>query len=190
MADKEKKLKEKLLELVNGVADDDDVNGADVFSLLSGLTDAGTDGIINEIKRTVAADEEESSMTEAQVKADSAYAAIGKRAPAPFSGEKALDYRKRVLETIQSLTPKFREVNIRGVADSATLSVLEDQIYQAAAHNVSDALNNTRGYLHKQIRTDDAGRRIIEFRGDPNVWLNAFKIPPLYAQKFNTGGVR
>ncbi|WP_234262572.1 NUDIX hydrolase [Klebsiella aerogenes] len=190
MPDNDKKLKEKLLELVNSVADTDDVTGADVLSLLSGLVDANPADGNRMPQRTVAADEDESSMAEAQTKADSAYAAIGKRAPPPFSGEKAMGYRKRVLEAIQSLTPKYREVNIRAVADSATLSVLEDQIYQAAARTVSDAMNNTKGYLHKQIRTDDAGRRIVEYRGDPNAWLNQFKFPAHRVAKFNTGGFR
>ncbi|MGP0902093.1 NUDIX hydrolase [Serratia sp. CY76391] len=138
-----------------------------------------------------AAEEKErndAAMTEAQVKADSAYNAVGKRAPEPFSGEKALDYRKRALISMQKHSPSHADVNIRAIADSATLSVLEEAIYGAARKTIAEEMNNTQGQLHKRVRSDEAGRSITEYQGDPNVWLSAFKTPARVLSKINTQG--
>ena len=99
-----------------------------------------------------------------------------------------MDYRKRALIGLQRLAKDFSEVNIRSISDSATLNVLEDQIYKAAKADVDWAMDNTPGYLHKTVRMDEAGRRITEYVGDPNVWLSAFKTPPRRVAKFHTQG--
>lgn len=130
----------------------------------------------------------DTDMTDARVKADSAYTACGKQAPSPFSGEKALDYRKRVLLGMQKHSEKHKEVNIRAIADSATLSVLEEAIYGEARKSIENEMNNTLGQLHKRVRMDEAGRRITEYQGDPNVWLAAFKTPGRRLAKINTQG--
>ncbi|ECI5354366.1 DUF2213 domain-containing protein [Salmonella enterica subsp. enterica] len=130
------------------------------------------------------------ALTEAQAKADSAYSACGKKAPAPFAGEKAMDYRKRVLDAMKQHSERFKTADIRAIADSVVLAGMEDIIYADARKAVEDEIASTKGVLVPRIRNDDAGRRIVEFRGDPNAWLNTFKIPPQYAQKFNTGSAR
>lgn len=128
------------------------------------------------------------AMSEAQAKADSAYVSVGQRAPEPFSGEKALDFRKRALIAMQKHSPTHKDVNIRAIADAATLSVLEDAIYGAARKNINDEMSSTQGQLHKRVRSDSAGRKITEFVGDPNVWLAAFKTPPFRIAKINSQG--
>lgn len=130
----------------------------------------------------------DSALAEAQAKADSAFSACGKNAPAPFSGENALDYRKRVLIAMQKHSPAHKDVNIRAIADSATLAVLEDAIFSAARQSIEKEMMSTQGQLHKRIRNDEAGRRITEYQGDPNVWLSAFKIPGRRLAKINTQG--
>lgn len=130
----------------------------------------------------------DSALAEAQAKADSAFSACGKNAPAPFSGENALDYRKRALIAMQKHSPAHKDVNIRAIADSATLAVLEDAIFSAARQSIEKEMMSTQGQLHKRIRNDEAGRRITEYQGDPNVWLSAFKIPGRRLAKINTQG--
>ncbi|WP_336284210.1 NUDIX hydrolase [Citrobacter arsenatis] len=132
----------------------------------------------------------DSALTAAQVRADSAYTAIGKKAPAPFSGEKAMDYRKRVLEAMQQHSERFKDADIRAIADSVVLAGIEDIIYADARKAVETEMSNTKGVLYERIRNDAAGRRIVEFRGDPNSWMSAFKTPPKFAHKFNTGVAR
>lgn len=128
------------------------------------------------------------AMGEAQSRADSAFSAVGKRAPEPFSGEKALDFRKRALATMQKHSPKHADVNIRAIADAATLSVLEEAIYSEARKAIENEVNNTQGQMHKRVRSDEAGRRITEYFGDPNVWLSTFKTPGRVLEKINTLG--
>lgn len=130
----------------------------------------------------------DSALAEAQAKADSAFSACGKNAPAPFSGENALGYRKRALIAMQKHSPAHKDVNIRAIADSATLAVLEDAIFSAARQSIEKEMMSTQGQLHKRIRNDEAGRRITEYQGDPNVWLSAFKIPGRRLAKINTQG--
>lgn len=130
----------------------------------------------------------DSALAEAQAKADSAFSACGKNAPAPFSGENALDYRKRALIAMQKHSPAHKDVNIRAIADSATLAVLEDAIFSAARQSIEKEMMSTQGQLHKRIRNDEAGRRITEYQGDPNVWLSVFKIPGRRLAKINTQG--
>lgn len=130
----------------------------------------------------------DSALAEAQAKADSAFSACGKNAPAPFSGENALDYRKRALMAMQKHSPAHKDVNIRAIADSATLAVLEDAIFSAARQTIEKEMTSTLGQLHKRVRSDEAGRRITEYQGDPNVWLATFKTPGRRLAKINTQG--
>lgn len=133
---------------------------------------------------------EDSAMTDARVRCDSAYTACGKHAPEPFSGEKSIDYRKRALIALQKYSPDNKDVNIRAISDAAVLNVLEKAIYGDARKSIEDEMKNVKGHLNQRIRNDDAGRRIVEYMGDPNAWLSAFKTPPQFAGNFNTSGSR
>lgn len=181
-------LKAKLLEVLEALATSQGVTPQQILSTLNEMPPEDLskvdDGKPN--SRTAAADEDQNAMSEAQAKADSAYRGVGRNAPEPFSGEKAMDYRKRALIGLQSLAKDYGGVNIRSVSDSATLSVLEEQIYRAAREGVDWAIENTPGYLHKTIRMDGAGRHITYWHGDPNTWLAAFKTPPRRVARFNT----
>ncbi|HBI9852420.1 TPA: NUDIX hydrolase [Escherichia coli] len=184
-------LRLKLMEVVNALSESQGSTPQEIIEILNAIptqdfTKADED---NANQNIVASVEDESSLAEAQAKADSAYSNMGRRAPAPFAGEKSMDYRKRALIGAQKLAKKFSDVDIRSVSDSATLAVLEDQIYQAAKDSVQWAVENTPGYLRKTVRMDEAGRRITEYQGDPNNWLSAFKIPPRRLVKINTASL-
>ncbi|HEI2929473.1 TPA: NUDIX hydrolase [Escherichia coli] len=184
-------LRLKLMEVVNALSESQGSTPQEIIEMLNAIpaqdfTKADED---NANQNIVASVEDESSLAEAQAKADSAYSNMGRRAPAPFAGEKSMDYRKRALIGAQKLAKKFSDVDIRSVSDSATLAVLEDQIYQAAKDSVQWAVENTPGYLRKTVRMDEAGRRITEYQGDPNNWLSAFKIPPRRLVKINTASL-
>lgn len=184
-------LRLKLMEVVNALSESQGSTPQEIIEMLNAIpaqdfTKADED---NANQNIVASVEDESSLAEAQAKADSAYSNMGRRAPAPFAGEKSMDYRKRALIGAQKLAKKFSDVDIRSVSDSATLAVLEDQIYQAAKDSVQWAVENTPGYLRKTVRMDEAGRRITEYQGDPNNWLSAFKIPPRRLVKINVASL-
>lgn len=184
-------LRLKLMEVVNALSESQGSTPQEIIEILNAIpaqdfTKADED---NANQNIVASVEDESSLAEAQAKADSAYSNMGRRAPAPFAGEKSMDYRKRALIGAQKLAKKFSDVDIRSVSDSATLAVLEDQIYQAAKDSVQWAVENTPGYLRKTVRMDEAGRRITEYQGDPNNWPSAFKIPPRRLVKINVASL-
>lgn len=184
-------LRLKLMGVVNALSESQGSTPQEIIEILNAIpaqdfTKADED---DANKNIVASVEDESSLAEAQAKADSAYSNMGRRAPAPFAGEKSMDYRKRALIGAQKLAKKFSDVDIRSVSDSATLAVLEDQIYQAAKDSVQWAVENTPGYLRKTVRMDEAGRRITEYQGDPNNWLSAFKIPPRRLVKINVASL-
>ncbi|HGW6106103.1 TPA: NUDIX hydrolase [Citrobacter werkmanii] len=179
-------LKAKLLEVVEALATSQGVTPQQILSTLNDLPPEDLSKVDDgKPSQRTAADEDQKLMVDAQVKADSAYTAVGRKAPQPFSGEKAMDYRKRALIGLQRLAKDFSEVNIRSISDSATLNVLEDQIYKAAKADVDWAMDNTPGYLHKTVRMDEAGRRITMWHGDPNAWLSAFKSPPRRLVRIN-----
>jgi len=184
-------LRLKLMEVVNALSESQGSTPQEIIEILNAIpaqdfTKADED---NANQNIVASVEDESSLAEAQAKADSAYSNMGRRAPVPFAGEKSMDYRKRALIGAQRIAKKFRDVDIRSVSDSATLAVLEDQIYKAAQESAQWAVENTPGHLGKTVRMDEAGRRITEYQGDPNVWLNAFKIPPRRLVKINVASL-
>lgn len=184
-------LRLKLMEVVNALSESQGSTPQEIIEILNAIpaqdfTKADED---NANQNIVASVEDESSLAEAQAKADSAYSNMGRRAPAPFAGEKSMDYRKRALIGAQKLAKKFSDVDIRSVSDSATLAVLEDQIYKAAQESAQWAVENTPGYLTKKVRMDEAGRRITEYQGDPNNWLSAFKIPPRRLVKINVASL-
>ncbi|HBN3479368.1 TPA: NUDIX hydrolase [Escherichia coli] len=184
-------LRLKLMEVVNALSESQGSTPQEIIEILNAIpaqdfTKADED---DANKNIVASVEDESSLAEAQAKADSAYSNMGRRAPAPFAGEKSMDYRKRALIGAQKLAKKFSDVDIRSVSDSATLAVLEDQIYKAAQESAQWAVENTPGYLTKKVRMDEAGRRITEYQGDPNNWLSAFKIPPRRLVKINVASL-
>lgn len=144
----------------------------------------------NRFSRTAEDKEEDerkdNAMTDARVKADSAFSACGKKAPKPFDGESSLAYRKRVLSAMQKHSPSYKDVQIRNIHDSATLAMAEKNIYADAAEAIKKERQNTTGHLYEVVKTDAANRQITAFEGDPNAWLAAFKMPARYVQKFNT----
>ncbi|MGS60250.1 nudix hydrolase [Escherichia coli] len=182
-------LRLKLMEVVNALSESQGCTPQEIIEILNAIPAQDFIKEDNANQNIVASVEDESSLAEAQAKADSAYSNMGRRAPAPFAGEKSMDYRKRALIGAQKLAKKFSDVDIRSVSDSATLAVLEDQIYKAAQESAQWAVENTPGHLGKTVRMDEAGRRITEYQGDPNVWLNAFKIPPRRLVKINVASL-
>lgn len=173
------KLKDLLSGIIETVCKEQGVSREEILSALSSTPVSTIDDGTSPTKdKMLIVDETDTEdMGKAYAKADSAFTSMGMTAPMPWAGEKALDYRKRALIKAQVHTPKFRDVNIRSISDSAVLGVVEEQIYKAAADAVLDAMENTPGYLSKSFRFDGTGRRITEYRGDPGAWLNYFKTP-------------
>lgn len=129
---------------------------------------------------------DDEKMNDARTRADSAFRAIGKNAPEPFRGESSLAYRKRALAVMQKHSVKHKNVDVRAIGDAAALGLVEEAIYSDARACIEHQLNNTPGQLVAITRSDAAGRNIVEYKGDMNSWLSAFKQPGRVMERINT----
>ncbi|HHH1977932.1 TPA: NUDIX domain-containing protein [Yersinia enterocolitica] len=114
---------------------------------------------------TELSDSERNELADAQVKADSVFSVLGKRAPMPLSGEKPLSYRRRLMIQLQEHSGDYKAVDLSSIADSALLNIAEKQIYADAQSSAS--LSVGPGMLREIKRADVTGRQISTFEGDP-----------------------
>lgn len=129
------------------------------------------------------------AMAGEQVKADSAFSAIGQKAPSPHAGELSSDYIKRTLSIMQKYAPTFASANIRAIADSATLKTMQDAIFSEARKEFERKVNTTPGRLIEMVRHDAAGRPVRHYQGDMDTWLRTVKVPAQKLVKFNNGSI-
>ncbi|HEI8797221.1 TPA: NUDIX domain-containing protein [Citrobacter freundii] len=132
---------------------------------------------------TELSDEERNEVADAQVKADSVFSCLGKRAPVPLSGEKPLAYRRRLMIQLQEHSPDFKTVDLSSIADSALLSVAEKTIYADAQKSAS--LSVGPGMLREIKRADATGRQISTFEGDPAATWAPFQSGKRQVTSFN-----
>lgn len=132
---------------------------------------------------TELSDAERNEVADAQVKADSVFSCLGKRAPVPLSGEKPLAYRRRLMIQLQEHSPDFKTVDLSSIADSALLSVAEKTIYADAQKSAS--LSVGPGMLREIKRADATGRQISTFEGDPAATWAPFQSGKRQVTSFN-----
>lgn len=111
----------------------------------------------------------------AQARADGVAQLFGKQANPPLHGENPIAYRKRLAEALKKYSPEMKDVRMDSLNGSA-FKIIEDKIYadaQAHARRPSEA---TEGRLIP-IRSNELGREITRFEGDPKVWLKPFMAP-------------
>lgn len=114
--------------------------------------------------------------------------ALGSSAPEPAPSESSLQYRKRLANNFQGLSPDWMAVDLRPLPKN-TFERIEHKIYDDA---VREAVSPTRltippGKLVERITTDDTGRRIKNYFGDPEACWGAFKLPPKRVIGWNGG---
>lgn len=132
---------------------------------------------------TELSDEERNEVADAQVKADSVFSSLGKRAPVPLSGEKPLAYRRRLMIQLQEHSPDFKTVDLSSIADAALLGFAEKQIYADAQKSAS--LSVGPGMLREIKRADATGRQISTFEGDPAATWAPFQSGKRQVTSFN-----
>lgn len=123
-------------------------------------------------------DEDKMEMAKAdeQAKADSAYAACGKRARAPMTGESVQGYRKRMVKGLQAYSDAYKAVNIDAITDDVLLGIAERQVYADAAAFINSGADVPVGTLRPIRGVDSAGRTTVKFAGDVGAFLAPFKI--------------
>ncbi|EOI6837178.1 NUDIX domain-containing protein [Yersinia enterocolitica] len=132
---------------------------------------------------TELSDSERNELADAQVKADSVFSVLGKRAPMPLSGEKPLSYRRRLMIQLQEHSSDYKAVDLSSIADSALLNIAEKQIYADAQSSAS--LSVGPGMLREIKRADATGRQISTFEGDPAATWGPFQMGKRQVTMFN-----
>ncbi|EKN4803092.1 NUDIX domain-containing protein [Yersinia enterocolitica] len=132
---------------------------------------------------TELSDSERNELADAQVKADSVFSVLGKRAPMPLSGEKPLSYRRRLMIQLQEHSGDYKAVDLSSIADSALLNIAEKQIYADAQSSAS--LSVGPGMLREIKRADVTGRQISTFEGDPAATWGPFQAGKRQVTMFN-----
>ncbi|MDA5494777.1 NUDIX domain-containing protein [Yersinia intermedia] len=132
---------------------------------------------------TELSDSERNELADAQVKADSVFSVLGKRAPMPLSGEKPLSYRRRLMIQLQEHSSDYKAVDLSSIADSALLNIAEKQIYADAQSSAS--LSVGPGMLREIKRADVTGRQISTFEGDPAATWAPFQAGKRQVTMFN-----
>jgi hypothetical protein len=124
---------------------------------------------------------ENQERVQAQVRADQACVAFGERAPPPMQGETPLAYRKRLLRPYRKYSPDYKEIDVDTVNDAAMFAVIEQRVYADAIKAAENCEHLADDGPHPVIRTDETGRRIIEWRGR-HTFIHALKPPLMRAQ--------
>jgi hypothetical protein len=121
------------------------------------------DSISRRANATPVTAEDEHRMSAMQARADASYAAAARRAPPPLPLERPEEYRRRLVDGVRELSPRWRNADVRGMRDDA-LTAVEGQIY-------ADALENGRrhglrlGEFRERVVQNSTGHTIIEFDG-------------------------
>jgi hypothetical protein len=119
---------------------------------------------------------EERRCLELQSRADSAYQAAGRRAPPALAYENPDQFRRRLLDGIKALSPRWSRVDFTSCAEDA-VQIAEGQVF-------ADALKNGRtaglvpGQIRERVTTGHGGHKVIEFDGVDAHFTQAFSRAP------------
>lgn len=120
-------------------------------------------------------DAEYESMADAQARADSVFAAYGKRAPRPLDGESEVTYRRRLAREIQKNTKGFKSFDFSGLAGKS-FEQIEGMIYADAMEMAAHPEDLAAGELRAITTTETSGHRVTRFVGKSS-FVNQFKPP-------------
>ncbi len=155
--------------------DDEDMDDLDDADDQDGddLTERGTPRHIEDEDED---DEPRESFGEVQARADRVAQAFGDSAPPPVRGESLRQYRRRLLSKFAAHSVRWRGVALHRLDDRA-LAVAEGQVHADALAFAHDPANAPAGALRMITETDETGRRIRRFVGDPENCWGVFKQP-------------
>lgn len=131
---------------------------------------------ISDLERQIAAlrrqttpscQELESEYRTAQGKADRVARVYGDSAPNWLAGESLQQYRRRLLSPYQKYSSTWRDANLAGIRDESAMTVVENSIYADALSARTSSDNYKPGELREVRETDQSGRVVSRFFGDP-----------------------
>ena len=110
-------------------------------------------------------DEDRAKLADIQSRFDSVMIAFGKQAPRALDGETPLGYRRRLLTSLQSYSPDFKDASLAGIQDSVSFDVAERIILKDAIAAAKSPTDLADGELRPIVKKDMAGREITEWVG-------------------------
>jgi hypothetical protein len=122
-------------------------------------------------------DSESADIGAARLHADSAMQSLGKPAMQPFPGEKSLAYRKRVINAIKCHSATMKDADVSTIADSATLSLIEKQVFADAAAFARSGADIPKNTLRSRKIVTESGHTKIEYDGAPRAWTQETDLP-------------
>lgn len=91
-----------------------------------------------------------------------------------MDGESVAAYQRRLLTPYQEHSPQWKGKDLASMSPEV-LTVAEEQIYNDAYTAASSPATVPVGTLRASVRTDDTGRKITSFQGDPEACWAPFK---------------
>jgi hypothetical protein len=110
---------------------------------------------------------------ERQAAADTALRSWGGSAPPPMSGERLLDFRRRLLRPLLKHSKEWASVNLDELKEPL-FSPIEKSVFADAIAASTDNSSVPTDYLREIITVDKSGRHISTFVGQPKAWMSAF----------------
>ena len=134
--------------------------------------------------------EERKAFTEAQLRAEPVYHALGDSNGAPrfLQGETLLGYRKRLLTPHKAHSKAWKDANLDAITDETVFGNIERQIYADALTAAQNPIIDQPLTLRPVTRTDATERKITRFYGDPEACWGPFKSGRKAVIGFNTDG--
>jgi hypothetical protein len=119
---------------------------------------------------------DERAMLSMQSRADEAYQAAGRRAPAPLPLEHVDEFRRRLADGVKNYSPRWNKADVSSLPEDA-MAIAEQQIYADALQHGRTAGLQARE-IRERVRTDHSGHRVVEFDGGPEAhFVRAFERP-------------
>lgn len=129
---------------------------------------ARLEGAFTDLTRETPAEERDALAT-AQARADAVACMFGERVPAPIPGQTSLAYRRQLIGRFLKHSPQFKDARV-DAADSATLGLIENQVYADAQTAARDVASGKAGILFPVV-THEHGREITRYQGDNMAFL-------------------
>jgi hypothetical protein len=120
----------------------------------------------------------------ARIRADSVYGSFGEEAPAPWSNESPLAYRRRLLRPLLRHSATFKGADVYAVNDAATFDGIEKTVY-ADALTASKTPEVPAGQMIKRTNVDpETGHRVTTFYSNETIFKR-FSAPSQRVTRFN-----
>jgi 8-oxo-dGTP pyrophosphatase MutT (NUDIX family) len=115
-------------------------------------------------------DEDLNTLADCQMRADSVMSLHGQSASRPLPGETPISYRRRSASALKAFSPKWKDIDLAVIHDSAFENV-ESMIYADAEAAGNNPVDIPVDVLRPITRRDVTGRQITTFQGRPGAWM-------------------